>query len=225
MKISTLIISALALSGIAACGQSASTGSTSGSGEVAVAGTALGDVFLGDADAPVTIIEYASITCSHCKAFHEEIFPSIQDRIDSGEVKFIFRDFPTPPVDIALAGFAIARCSGEDTYFDVVDDFFTNQTNMIQAARTGTVENFLKTVAARHGVDEAEYQACTRDDVLYDSMLDIVDGGQTMGVTGTPTFFLNGTKMGREAQDPAGLNAAIDAALGIKPGSSSETEE
>ena len=223
MNISKWILSAAALATLAACGPTDKPNKAEG--DVAVPGTALGDMYLGKEDAPVTIIEYASITCPHCSDWHEDVFPSLKPRIDAGEVKFIFREFPTPPQDIALAGFAIARCSGEDKYFEALDDFFKNQDKMIQAARTGTVGDFLRATAARYGVDADEFQACTRDDVLYGEMIEIIEGGQAMGVNSTPSFFMNGERMGREAQIVEELQAAIDAELGIEPTPAPETTE
>lgn len=224
MKISKWILSVAAASMLAACGPGGNGKTTKADGDVAVPGTALGDMTLGKADAPVTIIEYASITCPHCADWHDDVFPALEKRIEAGEVKFIFREFPTPPQDIALAGFAIARCAGEAKYFDALDDFFANQDKMIQAARTGTVGDFLRATAARYGVDANEFQACTRDDVLYGKMIEIIEGGSAMGVNSTPSFFLNGERMGREAQVVEELNAAIDAALGIEPAPAAEPE-
>lgn len=222
MKISHWITMGLSGLAIAACGPSGNAGNPSGSGDTAVAGTVLGDVVMGPEDASVTIIEYASITCPHCADFHVEVGPVLKERAEAGDIKFIFREFPTPPIDIAMAGFAIARCAGEDKYYDVLDDFFTNQDNLIQAARTGTVGDMLRAVGARHGVDATEFSACTRDDELYNSMIATVEGGQAMGVSSTPTIFLNGERLGREAQFAEGMSALIDAALGIEPAAEEE---
>lgn len=224
MKFSKWILSAAAASLLAACNPGGNGNGPRVDGDPAVAGTALGEMFLGKEDAPVTIIEYASITCPHCADWHDEVFPALKPRIDAGEVKFVFREFPTPPQDIALAGFAISRCAGEAKYFDALDDFFANQDKMIQAARTGTVGDFLRATAARYGVDANEFAACTRDDVLYGRMVEIIEGGQAMGVNSTPSFFLNGERMGREAQIVDELNAAIDAALGIESAPAAEPE-
>ncbi|WP_293612911.1 DsbA family protein [Ponticaulis sp.] len=191
----------------------------------AVEGTVLGDVVLGSEDAPITIIEYASITCPHCAHFHEEIMPVIQERIDQGQVKFIFRDFPTPPAEIAMAGFALARCSGEDNYYAVLDKFFTNQTEMFDSLRNGTVGTFFTDLAANHGVDEATFDACLSDRLLFESMVDIITAGQEAGVASTPTVFLNGTQLTSETRTAESMAAAIDAALGIEPSSESVDAE
>src|SRR3712207_2764373 len=80
----------------------------------------LGDVALGPADAKVTIIEYASLTCSHCAAFHRDTYPELKKRyIDTGKVRFVLREFPLDP--LATAGFMLARCDGNDKYYPVTD--------------------------------------------------------------------------------------------------------
>lgn len=173
----------------------------------------LGDVVLGDADAPITIVEYASLTCSHCAHFHEAVMPVIEERIELGEVKFIFREFPTAPVQIAMAGFAIARCAGEDEYYPTLDTIFTGQNEMMVAARGGTVGEWLTNVAAEAGLSEPEFRACLADEELFDSMVATIEAGQDAGVIGTPTVFMNGELLGSDAQTGAGMAALIDAAL------------
>ncbi len=173
----------------------------------------LGDVVLGDADAPITIVEYASLTCPHCAHFHESVMPVIEERIELGEVKFIFREFPTAPVQIAMAGFAIARCAGEDGYYPVLDTIFTGQEEMMVAARGGTVGEWLTNVAADAGLSEPEFRACLSDEELFNSMVATIEAGQAAGVAATPTVFMNGELLGNDAQTGAGMAALIDAAL------------
>jgi protein-disulfide isomerase len=80
----------------------------------------LGDKVLGSDKAPVTIIEYASVTCPHCATFHIETYPKLKEKfIDTGKVRFIFREFPTAPANASIAGFMLARCSG-DKYFPLI---------------------------------------------------------------------------------------------------------
>ena len=113
-----LFIAAAALFALGACQKS-------GAGGAAPAG---GDMIMGQETAPITIIEYASTTCPHCKHFHETVMPGLKaNYIDPGKVKFIFREFPTPPVAIAVAQFQIARCAGKDKYFALLDTFFKEQ--------------------------------------------------------------------------------------------------
>lgn len=216
MKFAPWILSAAACLFLTAC-DTDNKPSNKAAGEVAVKGTALGDMTLGKADAPITLIEYASVTCPHCADFHERVFPAIQERIDSGEVKFIFREFPTPPVPVAVAGFAVARCAGEDKYFDVLKDMFENHAGLMMAARTGTAGDALMTVAERHGLNEAQFKACTRDPVLLETISEIIAGGESRGVNATPTLFLNDERVPNSGYSPEGMTALIDAALGIEP--------
>src|SRR6478672_2963888 len=93
--------------------------------ELAVPGP-LGDVWLGPADAKVTIVEYASMTCPHCAAFHQDAFPKLKERyIDTGKVRFTLREFPFDP--LATAGFMLARCDGDAKYYPIVDLLFSTQ--------------------------------------------------------------------------------------------------
>lgn len=181
-------------------------------------GAALGDMYMGKADAPVTIIEYASITCSHCREFHEDVYPTIKARVDAGDVKFVFREFPTAPQVVAFAGFSAARCSGEDNYFAMLDDFFVNQETILEAARAGKAKAELKSVAKTHGLSEADFDTCVKDKSVYDSIVDMIDLGHSEGVTSTPTLFMNGKLLGADARTAEGMSALIDAALDADSG-------
>jgi protein-disulfide isomerase len=87
----------------------------------------LGDKVLGSATAPVTIVEYASVTCPHCASFHSQTYPKLKEKyIDTGKVRLVFREFPTGPVNASIAGFMLARCSG-DKYFPMIDAMFEQQ--------------------------------------------------------------------------------------------------
>ena len=93
-----------------------------------MAGEALPDVALGASTAPVTIVEYASMTCAHCAAFYATTFPEIKSKyIDTGKVRFILREFPLDP--LAAAGFMLARCAGDDKRNAIVDLLFAQQKN------------------------------------------------------------------------------------------------
>ena len=168
----------------------------------------------GAADAPVTLIEYASLTCGGCKGFHEAVMPTIKENyIKTGKVKFVLREFPTPPVQIALAGFVTARCSGEATHMAVVDDFFANQNEIFDAARAGQAEAALKQLAARHGIDGDKFDTCLADLDIRRDIAAAIEAGEVEGVNQTPTLFLNGEKLGSNARSADGLSALIDAAL------------
>ncbi|MEO1407576.1 MAG: thioredoxin domain-containing protein, partial [Pseudomonadota bacterium] len=115
---------------------------TSGSDQASTIGEATFEagtgVQIGAEDAPITMLEYASITCSHCKDFHEDVVGAVfDDYVASGKVKFIFREFPLNQIDVA--GFAVARCAGEENYFAALDMFFDEQDAVISAAQDGTI--------------------------------------------------------------------------------------
>src|SRR5260370_18506192 len=96
-----------------------------GAADLAMAGP-LGDVWLGPPDAKCTVIEYASMTCSHCAAFHKETWPQLKSTyIDTGKVRFTLREYPLDP--LAAAGFMLARCAGNDKYYPMTDLLFDKQ--------------------------------------------------------------------------------------------------
>ena len=96
----------------------------------------MGETVMGDKAAPVEIVEYASTTCSHCKAFHEQVMPELKAKyIDTGRARLVYRVLPTPPAELSVAGAALARCAGEDRFFAVINDLFENQGQLIEASR------------------------------------------------------------------------------------------
>lgn len=154
----------------------------------------LGDVVLGAADSPVTMIEYASMSCGHCAEFHRTIYPKLKaDYIDTNRIRFIFREFP---LDIkAAAGAMLARCVGKDDpkkYHAVVDILFATQNDWVLK---DTSEQ-LRRVAKQAGMNDETFNAC----LANQSMLDAMKQGQDQAyekfkVDSTPTFFINGTKL------------------------------
>ena len=149
----------------------------------------LGDVELGNKDAKVTIIEYASMTCSHCATFHEKTFPVLKSKwIDTGKVRFILREFPLDP--LATAGFMLARCAGNDKYYPVVDLLFSQQKNW--AFSNKPVEALLSLVK-QAGFSQESFEACLKNQQIYDAVNAVRDrAAQKLGVNSTPTFFING---------------------------------
>lgn len=174
-----------------------------------------GSVVIGNPDATVELIEYASLTCGHCKDFHIDVLTSIKkDYIATGKVRFVFQEFPTPPVQIALAGFALARCSGESGYVGTLDDFFTNQDDIFTAGREGTIGEALIALGERNGIKEDDFEACVSNQNYRRSVSDSVNHGQAQGVNSTPTLFLNGVKLETaESRTAEGLAGLIETAL------------
>ncbi|WP_211100028.1 DsbA family protein [Acuticoccus kandeliae] len=150
----------------------------------------LPDMVMGNPDAKVTIIEYASMTCPHCANFHLTTFQDLKkEYIDTGKVKFVLREFPFDP--LAAAVFMLARCS-EDKYYDVVDLFFEKQGQW--AVRDGALAQ-IRGLAAQAGISNAEFEACLTNQKLLDGINAVKDRGYNeFGVSATPTIFIDDEK-------------------------------
>lgn len=163
--------------------------------EELMAPNALPDIVQGKADAPVTIVEYASMTCGHCAAFHHDVFPALKkDYIDTGKVKFILREFPLDP--LATAAFMLARELGPDKRDAAVDLLFAQQKNW---AFTEKPLDGLANVLKQAGLGQDKFEAILKDQELYKKVNDVRDrGSQKFGVNSTPTFFVNGDRYSGE---------------------------
>jgi len=150
----------------------------------------LGDVWLGSADAKVTIVEYASMTCSHCAHFHETAWPELKKKyVDTGKVRFTLREFPLDP--LATAGFMLARCNGNDKFYPMTDLLFAQQRNW---AFTDKPVDALSSLVKQAGFTQESFEACLKRQDIYDAVTVVKDGGAKAGVDSTPTFFINGQK-------------------------------
>ncbi|MFK4057663.1 MULTISPECIES: DsbA family protein [unclassified Brevundimonas] len=176
-------------------------------------GAAQGDMGMGAGeDAKVTVVEYASVTCGHCAVWNEEVWPEFKTKyVDTKKVRYVFREFPTPPQDIAVAGFLIARCAGPDKYFDVVHDIMASQKEWMAGVAPRTT---LFRAAAAAGLSQEQTEACISDKAAIEEMSNRIKAGIDAGVTGTPTFLVNGTKVLDSSL--SGLSEAIDAELAKK---------
>lgn len=164
------------------------------SGKVAIdelmASNALPDIIEGNISAPITIVEYASMTCSHCAAFHHEVLPELKKNfIETGKIKFILREFPLDP--LATAAFMLARELG-DKRNAVVDLLFFQQKNW---AFTEKPLDGLANVLKQTGMGQERFEAILKDQILFDKINKIRDrASEKFGVNSTPTFFINGDK-------------------------------
>ena len=151
----------------------------------------LGDVALGPETAKVTIVEYASLTCSHCAAFHKETWPELKKRyLDTGKVRFTLREFPLDP--LATAGFMLARCDGNAKYYPISDLLFEQQRNW---AFTDKPLDALRALMRQAGFSQEKFDACLRDQKLYDAVNAVKNRGvEQFNVDSTPTFFINGQR-------------------------------
>ncbi len=172
--------------------------------------TAQGDMALGAPEgAKVTVVEYASVTCGVCAAWQEQVWPEFKAKyVDTNQVRYVFREFPTAPVEVAAAGFLVARCAGEDQYFPVIHEVMASQREMQSGTPPRTI---LLRIANGAGLSEEQFTACVTDEDAIAALDARVKAGLDAGVGGTPTFFVNGEKVADSSL--AGLSEKIDAAL------------
>jgi protein-disulfide isomerase len=154
---------------------------------------ALPEMSMGDDKAPVTVIEYASMTCPHCAHFQETTFPELKKRyIDTGKVRYIFREFPLD--SLAAAVFMLARCAGETDktrYFAMIDTMFRQQATWAVATPLAP----LFTLAKQAGFTQQTFDACLSNQKVLDGIESIRQRAvNQFKVESTPTFFVNGTK-------------------------------
>ncbi|MGA0608149.1 DsbA family protein [Phenylobacterium sp. VNQ135] len=192
-----LIAAAGASLALAGCNKGGGTGTVSAE-----------DMSLGDANAKVKVVEYASVTCSHCAAFNETTFPAFKAKyIDTGKVHYTFKEFLTPPEQVAAAGFLVARCAGKDKYFTVIDALFRGQQEMFQS---GDMRGGLLRVAQSAGMTEEQFNACVQDEAALTALNERVEKAiRQDGISATPTFVVNGKKIKEGEISMAELDAAI----------------
>lgn len=151
----------------------------------------LGEMVMGAEDAPVTVVEYASMSCPHCARFHNETFEAFREKyIDTGQVRFIFREFP---LDASAYGIAmLARCAPADRYFDIVEVYFEQQEEW---ARSQDVYNAIFNIAQQFGFTKESFDACLENQALFEGLNEVRGrASEQFGVNATPTFFINGEK-------------------------------
>jgi protein-disulfide isomerase len=154
----------------------------------------LGDIVIGAADAPVTMIEYASLSCGHCAAFHETTLPLLKaEYIDTGKVRFVFREFP---LDLpAAAASMVARCVGNGDavkYHDTAKLLFSSQDEWVGRQTAAQ----LRHIAGKAGLDDTAFQACIGSQEMVDALkLGLQHASEKLKVDSTPTFFINGARL------------------------------
>lgn len=171
------------------------------------AAPAHGEMEVGNKDAKVTIIEYASSSCPHCAAFFKDVYvPLKKDYINSGKVRFILREFPHN--DLGLAGFMLARCAAPEKYFPIVDVLFATQEKWLVDPKNG-----LKEIAKQAGMTEEAFDACLKNEKVAKDIVDAKNRAETVAkITGIPTVFINGEKV--EERDYDSIKKKIDPLLG-----------
>ena len=155
---------------------------------------AVPDMVLGQADAPVTLIEYASYTCPHCKTFHDTVFDQLKTNyIDTGKVRFVYREVYFDRYGLWAA--MVARCGGETRYFGINSMLFDQQREWAASDDPAVVVENLKKIGRTAGMDDATIDACLKDNVMAQAMVAAYQTNSTTdGVEGTPTLIINGTR-------------------------------
>jgi len=198
-----VVLAALAAVSLGACQKTAT-------------GVSADDMTLGNPKAPVTIIEYASVSCPHCATFNNDVFPAFKAKyIDTGKVFYVTREALTGDPSIAAAGFLTARCAGKDKYFQVVDAVYHAQAQMETG---GDPHAVLLQIARSAGLTDAQFEACIRDPAAVKALNDRWQGYITNDkIEGTPSFVINGKLYNQGEMGMPQLEAAIAQAQGGKP--------
>ena len=189
-----------AMTTLAAC-------SGAGGGSTAVEG----DIGIGAPEgAKVTVVEYASVTCGACAAWQASTYEAFKEKyITTNKIRFVFRELPTGPVDVAAAGFLTARCAGDDKYFDVVHEIMASQPELLGGGNPRTV---LLRIANAAGLSEEQFTQCVSDPENIAALETRVRQASDAGISGTPTFLVNGERL-VGAPTLENLSTAIDAEL------------
>lgn len=153
----------------------------------------LPDIFIGKADAPNTIVEYASMTCPHCAQFQVEVMPDLKAKyIDTGKAKYVLREFPLD--NLAVAAFMLARCAGDDKYYPMVDALFATQANWAVAG--GDAKDRLLQIARQAGISKEQFDKCLADKDLFNKIVEVrTRANEEFQVDSTPSFFINGKRL------------------------------
>ncbi len=183
-------IAAVSIAGLVGCSDQGQSKTASKD-----AGSVKGDLpenIMGSADAPITMIEYSSMTCPHCAYFHTATLPGLKEKyIDTGKVRYILREFPLD--HLATAAFMLARCAGKDKYFPLIDAMYAKQSEW--AVRSGNSQKLFELVK-QAGFTEESFKKCLSDKDLSSKIIAIKNKGvDELRVASTPTFFINGEKV------------------------------
>ncbi len=168
------------------------------------------DMAVGRADAPVTVIEYGSVTCSHCAHWQASVWPQFKAKyVDTGKVRYVFREVLTQPVGFAMAGYVIARCGGTKDYFPRLEAVMAAQESF---ANSMDPRSELLEIARAHGLTDAQANACLADQAAIAAVNARHRAAGETDIKGTPTFFVNG-RLIENAFELESLDAAIQPEL------------
>ncbi|MGR3571309.1 DsbA family protein [Brevirhabdus sp.] len=169
------------------------------------------EMTLGQTEAPVEVIEYASFTCPHCQRFHAEVFDDLKkDYIDTGKIRFVYREVYFDRYGL-WAGM-VARCGGPEKYFGIVDMIYDTQKQWLQSGEPVEISNSLKRLGRTAGIPEDKLSACLKDEAKAKAMVATYQQNATAdGIDSTPSFVIDGTKYNNMAY--ADFKEILDAQL------------
>jgi protein-disulfide isomerase len=204
LRIKVALLSALMVVSLGACSPKAG----------GAAGALPDDMALGNPQAKITVVEYASVGCPVCAKWQQEVFPAFKAKyIDTNKIHYVFREMLVgagPEVAVAASGFLVARCAGKDKYFAVNDAIFKNQEQAFQAPRETLVD-----IAKSVGMTEDSFNKCINDEKAIQSLIDRVERHvRDDHINSTPTFVINGKAMEPGFHSLEEIDAAIKAAGG-----------
>ncbi len=176
---------------VAACGEKPKkSGKTANNGRSAYENA--NDHALGNPKAPITVVEYASVTCGHCANWAMSVWPEFKKKyIDTGKIRYVYREFPTPPVDLANAGHLLANCAPDDKFFNIIHVQFERQK---QIFASNDIKGEYVAMAKSVGMSEDDFDQCMQNEEEMNRLQAIIEEGINDGVEGTPSFFINGKK-------------------------------
>lgn len=168
------------------------------------------EMSLGDPKAKVTVTEYGSASCPITARFNNEVFPDFKKKyVDTGKVRYVFREILTEPNQFAATAFMMARCAGDDKYFAVLDDVFHQQTQIFES---GDQAGGLLKIGAKYGLDRNQISACMDDEPLA-ALQQRLAKARARGIDSTPTFLIGKAKL-EGFKSLADLSAVIDPLAG-----------
>lgn len=171
----------------------------------------LAERVLGKDDAPVTLVEYASLTCPHCATFAKDVLPGLKkEYVETGKVKLIYRDYPLD--NVAMRAAIMARCVPKERYFGLLETLFATQSNWARAADPSAA---LQRVGAIAGLSAENYEACIANKEIFDGVVAIRAKGDQDKLTGTPYFMLDGRPYKGDSS-LADFRKQLDAAVAAK---------
>ena len=171
------------------------------------------DYGIGSESANIVVVEYASVVCGHCANWHSTVYPDFKKKyVDTGKVRYVFRSFPTAPAELADAGHMIAMCAGEDNYFKNIKLQFDRQKQIFDSAGKGKAREAYVSLAKASGLSEDGFIECIQNKEIREKYDATVQSGYDLGVSGTPSFFINGEK--HKVYDLESIEAVILPMLG-----------